>query len=66
MKTLKSGIKIPDRLYYYLLDFNDETAKQYIWDEFRKESLHELTMDEIISLTNHAMLTDLNLIHQNE
>jgi hypothetical protein len=61
----KAGVNIPTRLYYYLLTFNDDTNKDYILTEFQKLSLNDLTKDEIISLTNHAMLTDLDLNDNN-
>lgn len=43
MKKLENGEEIPDRIYYYLLDWNDDDNKETIRFQFKKDRLCDLT-----------------------
>ena len=62
MKELRNGEQVPSRIYYYLLDWNDHYMKVEMWNQFEKESLHELTKSEIYILFKIATERDLSLI----
>ena len=57
-KMLADKTEIPDRLYYYVLDFLD-TDRRILDTFFNKKSLHELTHSEFIKLFEHATECDL-------
>ena len=61
MKRIADGL-VPDRMYYYLLDFNDTDYKNTIIRLFDKNSLSLLTKEEFKQLFNIAITQDLNLI----
>ena len=59
MKTLSSGSRVPSRLYYYLLDFNDEN-REFMFDLFHVTRLYDLTKDQFYELFQYASGTDFN------
>jgi len=61
-KELSDGVKVPDRMYYYLLEFNEKTNWSFIEKEFGKSTLKELTIKEFKKLFNHAFAKDINSV----
>lgn len=49
-----------DNKWYFLLDFNDLTKKEYIINQFNKDSLYDLTIQEINQLYEHAIKNKLS------
>ena len=49
---------MPDRIYYYLLDFNDSDNWVTIRKEFNKDKLNQLTKDEAVKLFKIASKLD--------
>ena len=67
MKTIKDGIEVTGRSYYFLLDWNDRNGKAYIVEKFGKLSLHELNKDQYLILWLHATTNEYNnLLNQKE
>jgi hypothetical protein len=64
MKILKNEEEIPDRIYYYLLDWNDNDNKETLRSQFKKDSLHDLTKHEVGKLFEIATEID-NANHLN-
>jgi hypothetical protein len=58
MKKLASGTEVPERIYYYLLNWNDEDNKEFMTNEFQKNSLSELSDVEFRRLFNKASTSD--------
>lgn len=54
MKTLSDGTEVSARSYYYLLDWNEENRKEYIYKTFNKERLCDLTILEYRQLFCYA------------
>ena len=50
MKSLGDKTGVYDRMYYYLLDWNDQNEWEYITTNFNKTKLNELTQREFIEL----------------
>lgn len=48
MKKLSNGTEVPARIYYYLLDYLDEN--RFVLDEFEKESLYLLDIEQFYEL----------------
>jgi hypothetical protein len=65
MKNLKY-VSIPDRLYYYLLDFNDRDEKKSLYEisNGRTTSINNLSFNEINLLFIKATTSDLLLIKE--
>lgn len=63
MKTLADGTQVSARTYYYLLDFNDRYRWKFIIENFNKQKLHELTIEEYIKLFDHATEVDKKLLN---
>jgi hypothetical protein len=61
-KELSDGVKVPDRMYYYLLEFNEKTNWSFIEKEFGKSALKELTIKEFKKLFTHAFTKDINSV----
>ena len=59
MKILADGTEVWSRGYYYLLDWNEYDDWRFITDNFNKEKLRELTIEEYKLLFNHAFKKDL-------
>lgn len=60
MKVLDDGTKVPSRIYYYLLDWNDQDNWKYVTTFFDKTKLHTLTAEQFKELFKHATIIDLN------
>ena len=58
MKTLGDKTGVYDRMYYYLLDWNDQNEWEYIITNFNKTKLNELTQKEFIELWEFATTQD--------
>lgn len=58
MKILNDGTQVPPRTYYYLLDFNEATARDFITQEFGKRRLCDLNIEEYRKLFEHATTVD--------
>lgn len=58
MKTLGDKTGVYDRMYYYLLDWNDQNEWEYITTNFNKTKLNELTQREFIELWEFATTED--------
>ncbi len=58
MKKTIDGKEINPRVYYYLLDWNDQDNHKYTMELFNKPAVSMLTYDEICQLFNHATLSD--------
>lgn len=58
MKTLGDKTGVYDRMYYYLLDWNDQNEWEYITTNFNKTKLNELTQREFIELWEFATTQD--------
>ena len=54
MKELADGTKVSSMTYYFLLDWNDRNNKIFMAENFKKESLKDLTIDEYATLFSHA------------
>jgi hypothetical protein len=59
MKTLSDGTNVSARSYYFLLDWNELNNKQFIFVQFGKERLCDLTRPEYKTLFKHATTTEL-------
>ena len=62
MRALIDGTRVPNRTYYYLLDWNEFNHKEFIESEFGKQRLADLTRVEYKRLLNKATTSDLNLM----
>jgi len=60
MKTLADGYEVPSRIYYYLLDWNQQDNWRYITDNFGKELLKDLVREEFLELFEYATKVDLS------
>lgn len=58
MKSLGDKTGVYDRMYYYLLDWNDQNEWEYITTNFNKTKLNELTQREFIELWEFATTED--------
>lgn len=58
MKELTDGNEVPDRIYYYLLDWNDENQWDYMFKSFNKNILYNLNLNEFKQLFLHASSED--------
>lgn len=58
MKSLGDKTGVYDRMYYYLLDWNDQNEWEYIITNFNKTKLNELTQREFIELWEFATTQD--------
>lgn len=65
MKVLVDGTKVVSRMYYYLLDFNDITGRDYIRNTLRKNALTELNKEEFVKLFKHASSVDVLALELN-
>ncbi len=63
MKSLIDGTTVSSRIYYYLLDFNEATNWKFINENFNKQQLNKLTIQEFKQLFEHAMRSDLTLLN---
>lgn len=59
MKVLCDQTKVPSRLYYYLLDWNESNDWTHIRERFGKTQLSKLNRREFFTLLNTAMSEDL-------
>lgn len=59
MKALADDKEVEDRIYYYLLDWNEKDDWQYIYDNFRKRRLCDLNIKEFYFLFGYAAQSDL-------
>lgn len=60
MRTLSDGTQVPERTYYYLLDWNDEDGKKFMTQEFGKQRLCDLDRVQYKRLLNKATISDIN------
>lgn len=60
MKTLYDKTEVPERTWYYLLDWNDRDGWKFMREEFDEIKLHKLNRVEYKRLLNHATLQDIN------
>ena len=58
MKTLADGSQVTDRSYFFLLDWNEQDDWVFMYEEFDKEGLKALNIDEYIKLFMTATLRD--------
>lgn len=58
MKTLSDGTEIPSRIYYYLLDWNEQDCHKTKADRFHKERQCDLTKEEFYLLFSIAAKQD--------
>ncbi len=62
MKILNDGTEIIDRVYYYVLDFDNqektECQQTYIQKNFEKDSVRSLTQKEFWEYFSYACLKD--------
>jgi len=63
MKTLSDGTEVPSRTYYYLLDFNEANKWRYMFDNFSKSRLCDLTAPEYWKLFGYAAGFDTPIEH---
>lgn len=63
MKKLDDGTEVVDRMYYYLLDWNDGNSFVYINDKFSKNALHRLTKREFMDLFDYAISYDKTIVN---
>lgn len=54
MKTLFDGNEVPDRTYYFLLDWNEKDNRNFMFKTFNKHRLMDLTKAEYKILWDHA------------
>lgn len=59
MKQLSDNTFVPSRMYYYLLDWNEENCKKYITHQFSKDKLCDLNKKEFYDLFTHAISIDI-------
>lgn len=59
MKKTIDNIEQPDRVWYYLLDFNDRDNWNTIFKNFDHEQLHRLNHNQFWSLFNIAVKNDV-------
>ena len=64
MKTLSDRTEVTSRMYYYLLDFNEMTDREFIRNSFQKNALNELTITEFLQLFEHATAADVEYFQQ--
>jgi len=60
MKQLSDGSKVPSRMYYYVLDWNDSNSFKYLMNIIGKNKLHECNKKEFKKLFEIATKSDLN------
>ena len=58
-KTTIDNKVVPDRCWYYLLDFNDRDDKETLYDMFDKKRLLDLTHDEFWKLFEFATKSEI-------
>jgi hypothetical protein len=61
-KNTKDNKQVPDRIWYYLLDWNERDEWETIWSRFGVNKLHECTKEQIISLFDTASRSDYSLM----
>ena len=54
MKTLADGTTVISRTFYYLLDWNDRDSWEFIYKNFGKKRLLDLTLEEYKILWKYA------------
>lgn len=54
MKTLSDNTQVSSKSYYFLLDWNEQNEKKFIFETFNKHRLCDLTINEYCVLWNHA------------
>ncbi len=59
MKKTKDGIQIPERCWYYLLDWKDSDKSQFVFDTFGCDNLCHLTSVQFWQLFRHATTHDI-------
>lgn len=64
MKELADGKQVSSRIYYYLLDFNEQTNWAYLKNTLNKIRLMDLNISEFTQLFEHATKTDSVLLKQ--
>ncbi len=62
MKDLADNTKVPSRIYYYLLDWNEQDNKQTIFNQFDKLRLCDLNLDEFKLLFDYAIKCDIKYL----
>lgn len=58
-KELSDGRKVPSRLYYLLLDWNESNSWVYMAEQFGKKRLMELNFKEFLQLFRYATEDEL-------
>ena len=66
MKTLADGTTVVARTFYYLLDWNNWNNYEFIYKNFNKKRLMDLSIEEYVMLWKHATYNDLKYLNQNE
>lgn len=66
MKTLKTdGSQVTERSYYFLLDWVERDENNYIFEQFQKLKLSELTFDEYTQLLGYAFKEEILIMQNN-
>ena len=60
MKELSDGTRVNAMTYYFLLDWNDKNNKKFISEQFKKQRLVDLTIDEYMILWLNATTNEYN------
>lgn len=60
MKTLADGTSVNSRSYYFLLEWNEVNKWEFMFTNFNKRRLCDLTFDEYQTLWLHAVEKDSN------
>lgn len=59
MKKSSDNYNIPPRVWYYLLDWNEQNQWEAIWSWHGTRKLSDLTFHEVVGLYEHAVRTDI-------
>lgn len=58
----KDGIMVSSRSYYYLLDWNEKNDWEYLYTQYSKMKLKELTYEEYKQLFHYATQCDFKFM----
>ena len=61
MKELSNKERVPSRIYYYLLEWNEKDNKQYMSEVIKKDRLYDCNKHQIYELFFHASKTDISI-----
>ena len=62
MKTLSDGTQVHARMFYYLLDWNDNNGWDFMINTFNQTQLYKLNKDQFTTLFMEATSKDLKTI----